>query len=159
MGDPKAEGSGDSSTNELIDQLRALPSARRLSPETLESVYGLGFNHYSQGQYEASLRYFGFLTVYRPTEPRFLNGLALSHQRLGNYEPAIQAYSMAAVIDPLTPQHMMGVADCQLLAGQFDAALGTLETVICYCKEAGGFDAVLRRAEELKAYISKHACA
>lgn len=159
MSDPNAAGADDSSTTALIKQLRVLPSAQRLSEETLESVYGLAFNHYSQGQYEAALRYFGFLTVYRPTEPRFLNGLALSHQRLGNYEAAIQAYSMAAVIDPLAPQHVMGVADCQLLAGQFDAALGSLETVIHYCKEVGGFITVLQRAEELKAYINKHACA
>lgn len=159
MSDPKAAGTDESSTAALIEQLRDLPSAQRLSLETLESVYGLAFNHYSQGQYEAALRYFGFLTVYRPTEPRFLNGLALSHQRLGNYEAAIQAYSMAAVIDPLAPQHMMGVADCQLLAGQFDAALGSLETVIHYCRDVGGFNTLMQRAEDLKAYINKHACA
>lgn len=159
MNDPKMATIIDSSVIELIDQLRALPSSQRLSSETLEFVYGLAFNYHSQGQHESALRYFGFLLVYRPAEPRFLKGLALSYQRLGYYDEAIQVYSMAAMIEPMSPQYMMGVAECQLLANRFDAAMMSLNLVLDYCKEAGGHETVAQRAETLKGFIDKHACA
>lgn len=143
------------SVTDLINKLRSLPSSQRLSPELIEFAYGLAFNYYSQGQYEAALHYFGFLTVYRPAEPRFLKGLALTHQQLGNYGEAIQLYSLAGMVDPLSPEHTLGVAECQLLSHQTEAAAGTLDLVIKFCKENGRHETVALRAEALKSLIAK----
>ncbi|MEC4720731.1 tetratricopeptide repeat protein [Noviherbaspirillum sp. CPCC 100848] len=144
---------------ELVNRLQDLSASRRLPAELAEFAYGVAFNYYSQGQYESAMQYFAFLTVYRPTETRFLTGLAQTHRQLGNHAEAIRLFSLAGMIEPLAPEHTLAVAECELSNQQTAAAFATLQLVIDFCKERSGHDAVLQRASALKGLIEKPALA
>ncbi|HZY20508.1 MAG TPA: tetratricopeptide repeat protein [Ramlibacter sp.] len=135
---------------ELKDALEALPGSARLSNADVEAVYALAHQLVAQARYETAFRYFSLLTLYRPTEVRYLRGLALCHRMLERYGEAMNVYAFLATIEPHEPQHSLDIAECLLLQRDLEEARRTVELVIRYCQQgAAGGERVRKRAEAL----------
>jgi type III secretion system low calcium response chaperone LcrH/SycD len=137
------------SVNRLCAELEALPSSRRLSDQEVDIIYSMARNLIQQGRHEEARNYFVFLAFFRPTEARVLVGLGVTNQLLGRYEDAICNYALAAHAEPQQPAHSLSIAECEILQKNFEAAREMLGIVIRYCKEKGGFDKILARADGL----------
>ena len=133
----------------LTAELEALDSSKRFTQEELETVYGLAHNLYSTGRFDEALRYFAFLTLYRPTDPKFLLGLAASQQMSRNYEAAIQTYSFLTLLDPTDPGPTLRIGECLMLLGQADEARDSFRMVIALANASGQHGPLKARAEGL----------
>ncbi|MBS1196640.1 MAG: hypothetical protein H6R18_425 [Proteobacteria bacterium] len=140
---------------QLRADLEALPSSKRLTFTDTEAIYSIAYNLVAQGHYEEGLRRFAILTLYRPTEAKYLAGLAVCNQMLGRYDFAIGNFAFAANIEPGKPEYLLNIAECEILKKDYVAARETLEAVIAFCKEKGGFDAIRERAEAMLAFVFK----
>src|SRR5690349_8738507 len=87
----------------FVSDLEGLDSAKRFSKDELEAVYALAHNLFSSGKFDEALKYFAFLTLYAPTDPKYLLGLAASQQMARQFEAAIQTYSFLTLLDPSDP--------------------------------------------------------
>ena len=141
------------SVNRLCTELESLPSSKRLSDQEIDILYSMARNLLEQGHHEEARRYFVFLVFFRPTEARILVGLGVANQLLGRYEDAICNYALAAHAEPQQPAHSLSIAECEILQKNFAAAREMLDIVIRYCKEKGGFDKILARADGLISLI------
>ena len=141
------------SVNRLCDQLESLPASRRLSDREIDIIYSMARNLLQQGRYEEARSYFVFIVFFRPTEVRILVGLGVANQLLRRYEDAICNYALAAHVEPLQPAHSLSIAECEILQADFAAARERLAIVIRFCKEKGGLDKTLARAEGLISLI------
>lgn len=120
---------------ELKEALEALPASARLSNADTEAVYALAYQMVQQARYETALRYFSLLTLYRPTDVKYLRGLALCWRMLERYDQALHVYSFLATIDPDEPRHSLDIAECLLLKRDLDEARQTVEMVIRHCQQ------------------------
>lgn len=133
----------------LIAGMRGLESARRFSPELLDHVGDMAYNLVRQGRFDDAYRYYGFLTVYQPTETRFLVGQGICARELGRLAEARMMFDMAACLEPEEPAHTLLSAENALMMGQIDDARESLDQVVRFCAAATGHDAVARRAAAL----------
>ncbi len=140
---------------QLRTQLEALPSSRRLPDSVAEHIYAMAYNLLGQGRNGDAQRYFEVLTLYRPTDARFLAGLGVCNQALGHPDQAITNYAFAAHVDPGKPEYMLAIAECELLQKDYDMARQTLAIVIRFCKEKGGFEKTRLRAEGMLALMPR----
>jgi type III secretion system low calcium response chaperone LcrH/SycD len=134
----------------FVGELEQLPSSKRFSPEELEAVYALARGMYMSGKFEESLRYFAYLTLYRPTEPKYLLGLAGSQQMARQFEAAIQTFSFLTLLDPTDPEPTLHIGECLMLLGQLPEARDSFTMVVAMANVSGGRHAALQaRAEGL----------
>ena len=136
-------------TERLVSTLRSLPSNRRFSAETLETVYFMAYHALRQRQHERAMQLFWFLMIYAPTDPRFVAGLAMTHQLASNHEQALQLYSMASFLRPDCPHYTIRMAECFLLLGSQTMARSLLEMAVCRCQEGKPEEAVRQRAKAM----------
>lgn len=149
-------------SNTVAQQLQALPSNARFSDEELDVVYAMAFHALTQAQYLQALRYFAFLTLYRPTGVDYLAGLALSQQHLHQYTAAIGTNTLLELLYPATAAAAaasLRVAECQLAQEHRDAARLTLELSVTAYAEVAGAAPSLARASALLELISNTAAA
>lgn len=139
----------DSLIGRLRQSLEALPSNSRLSRTDTEAIYGMAYNMVTQGQIELANGYLSLLTLYAPTNTKYLSGLALTYKLLKAYDAALSAYTFAAALEPRQPKHMLALAECQMLQGDGDGARESLKLVIGFCAEHKEFEAVGIRAQAI----------
>ena len=134
----------------FVGELEKLPSSKRFSSEELEAVYALARGMYVSGKFEEAIRYFGFLTLYRPTEPKYLLGLAASQQMARQFEVAIQTYSFLTLLDPTDPEPTLHIGECLVFLGEVAQARDSFTMVVAMANVSGGrHEALTARAEGL----------
>lgn len=133
----------------FLADLEALPSSSRLDHADTEAIYALAYQFVAQGHFDTAYRYFSLLTLFRPTDVKYLAGLALSHKMLQRYEAAVGVYSFMAVIEPAEPLHQLSIAECLLLQGQTQEAQDTLALVTRFCQENSGHENAAERAKAI----------
>jgi type III secretion system low calcium response chaperone LcrH/SycD len=126
----------------LVEELEGLESSKRFTEEQLETVYALGHSLYASGKYEEALRYFAFLTLYRPIDAKFLRGLAATQQMAKQYEAAIQVYSFLTLLDPHDPTPTLRIGECLMMMGETEQAREAFSMVADLAR-LGGADAPL----------------
>ncbi|HYC37694.1 MAG TPA: SycD/LcrH family type III secretion system chaperone [Usitatibacter sp.] len=140
----------------FVAELEGLASSKRFSPEELEAVYALAHGLFASGKFDEALKYFGFLTLYRPTDPKYLLGLAASQQMARQFEAAIQTYSFLTLLDPSDPGPTLRIGECLMMLGQAGEARDSFTMVIAMANVSGGQHAALKaRAEGLLAALSQ----
>ena len=139
----------DSLIGRLRQSLEALPSNSRLSRTDTEAIYGMAYNMVKQGQIEQANGYLSLLTLYAPTNTKYLSGLALTYKLLKAYDAALSVYTFVAALEPLQRQHTLALAECQMLQGDGDGARESLKLVIGFCAEHKEFEAVGMRAQAI----------
>ena len=133
----------------LVAELESLESSRRYSRDELEAVYSLAHNLYSSGKFEEALRYFAFLTLYKPTDGKYLLGLGSSQQMARRFEAAIQTYSFLTLLDPSDPGPTLRIGECLMYLGLVDEARDSLNMVVAMASASGKHEAAKLRAEGL----------
>lgn len=141
--------------SDFLAELEALPSSSRLEQADTEAIYALAYQLVAQGHFDTSYRYFSLLTLYRPTDVKYLAGLALSHKMLQRYEAAVGVYSFMALIEPAEPQHQLSIAECLLRQGETKDAQDTLALVMRFCQENSGHENVAERAKAIALLLSR----
>lgn len=159
-----APAPADSLIGRVRQSLEALPSSSRLSRTDTEAIYGMAYNMVMQGQVELANGYLSLLTLYAPTNTKYLSGLALTYKLLEAYDTAVSLYTFVAALEPRQPKHTLALAECQMLQGAPDEARETLGLVVRYCAEHAESAAVGKRAQALldlmgPARASEHATA
>ncbi|THF57276.1 tetratricopeptide repeat protein [Pseudothauera rhizosphaerae] len=101
--------------------------ARRFTDDELELIYSLAYNLYTQGKYEEAVRYFSFLTVYRPTSTRFLKGLGAAQFMGKRYVEATATYSFVILLDPADAEALCLNGQALLMSGELEDARACLE--------------------------------
>ncbi|MEO5672263.1 MAG: tetratricopeptide repeat protein [Ramlibacter sp.] len=124
------------SFGEFKTALESLPSRSRLSDGDAEAIYTLGYQSLVQGQLQGAFDYFALLSLYRPTEVKYLKGLARTCRLLEDYEQAIRLYSFLVMIDPSDMQHNLDIAECLLMLRSAEEARDLVRLVIQACKES-----------------------
>lgn len=69
-----------------------------VSQDMLESLYSLGYNLYTSGNYKDAETVFSGLCLYDHNDPRFWMGLAGSRQANGKYQEAVDAYGLCSAM-------------------------------------------------------------
>ena len=72
-----------------------------VSQDMLESLYSLGYNLYTSGNYKDAETVFSGLCLYDHNDPRFWMGLAGSRQANGKYQEAVDAYGLCSAMQSL----------------------------------------------------------
>lgn len=139
---------------DFLADLEALPSSSRLDWADTEAIYTLAYQLVAQGHFDTSYRYFSLLTLFRPTEVKYLAGLALSYKMLQRYDAAVGVYSFMAVIEPAEPLHHLSIAECLLLGGDTEQARDTLALVMRFCQENNGHEKAAERAKAIALLLS-----
>ncbi|WP_315124589.1 tetratricopeptide repeat protein [Comamonas antarctica] len=138
----------------FLADLQALPSRSRLDQADTEAIYALAYQQAVHGHFDTAYRYFSLLTLYRPTELKYLAGLALSYKMLQEYESAIGVYAYMAMIEADEPEHQLAIAECLLLQGNLDDARATLDLVARFCAENSGHEKTSARVQAITALLS-----
>lgn len=138
------------SAEQVRQALEQLPSRGHLQDGDAEAIYGLAYQSLAQARYDEALRYFGLLTLYRPTHPAYLRGLASAYRRLERYDEAVATYAFLAAVDAGDLQHSLDLVECLLLSKQYDDARALADLAL-QSAAAASVPARLRdRAEALK---------
>lgn len=143
----------------LGEQLAALSSSSRFSPEVLEYVSDMAYNLFAQGRFEDAYRYYGLLAFYAPTDSRFVTGQGICARELGRLGEAKLLFDMAAWLHPEAPVHSLLSAECMLRMGLTAEAAETLELIKRFCDATPGHDEVARRTSALLELLSNAAAA
>jgi type III secretion system low calcium response chaperone LcrH/SycD len=135
--------------SKFVSDLEGLDSSKRFSRDELEAVYALAHNLFSSGKFDEALKYFAFLTLYAPTDPKYLLGLAASQQMARQYEAAIQTYSFLTLLDPSDPGPTLRIGECLMMLGQANDARDSFKMVIAMGNASGKHSPLKARAEGL----------
>jgi len=138
----------------FLADLQALPSRSRLDQADTEAIYALAYQQAVHGHFDTAYRYFSLLTLYRPTELKYLAGLALSYKMLQEYANAIGVYAYMALLEADEPEHQLSIAECLLQQGKADEARETLDLVTRFCAENSGHEKAGERAKAITALLS-----
>ena len=133
----------------LVRELSALPATARLDDDAIRHVSRLAYSQLNQGHVEEAYRYYGLLTLYRPTQTEFLAGQGLCARRLGRLAEAGALFDLAAMIEPENPVHTLLAAECLLESGALDEARLALLQIKRLCAASGGHPDIAERAAAL----------
>lgn len=139
---------------DFLEKINALPSRSRLSDADTKVLYAYAYELLQQGNFEKADGYFSLLTIYRPTEVRFLAGQGLVHKMLKRYDEAITVYGFITLLEPAQPLHHLCIVECQLLQGKMQDAFDTLETVMQLCDQGEGHEKTRARAQAIASLLS-----
>lgn len=105
------------------------------SADSLEALYGIGFELYRNGKHEDAKDVFRFLTLANSFERKHWLGLAACYQLRKEYLEAIECYSIAAVQDPSDPYAHLHAAECFFHLADYIKAKEALESAILTAKD------------------------
>lgn len=138
----------------FLAELQTLPSSTRLEQADTEAIYALAYQQLLRGDFQTAYRFFSLLTLYRPTDVKYLAGLAMSCKTLRAYDAAIGVYAFMALIEPTEPQHQLSIAECLLHQGATEDARQTLAVVQRFCAAYSGHERAAARAQAITSLLA-----
>lgn len=107
-----------------------------VSQDMLESLYSLGYNLYTSGNYKDAETVFSGLCLYDHNDPRFWMGLAGSRQANGKYQEAVDAYGLCSAMGALaSPVPLLQAGMCYLKMGDREKAQGAFVVALSMGEE------------------------
>lgn len=134
---------------QLKEELEALTSSRRFTAEELETMYGFAYQAFNQGKHLDGLCIFQFVVIYAPTNIKYLRALGAASKQCEDYDKAFAVFAFLAMLEPHNPAHTLMAAEIQLLLGQTAQAEVSLRAVAAFCREVGGNEKEMKRAEAI----------
>jgi type III secretion system low calcium response chaperone LcrH/SycD len=131
------------------DSLLSLAEFEHLDDENFETVYALGYNYFTYGQYEAARDIFVGLTKWAPDTAHYWRALGAVNQQLKDYRKAIAAYDKAIANDEADVVSYVYRGECQILSKDADAAQKDFEEVLRIGARNPQFEAWVKRARLL----------
>ncbi|MFW9930811.1 MAG: tetratricopeptide repeat protein [Candidatus Thorarchaeota archaeon] len=101
-----------------------------LFDDEAENLYSIGYDFFTNGNYQKSYQIFSRLTALVPNVGYYWRALGAINQQLGSYSEAITAYEMAISFDPNDVVSYVYMAECKILLGSIDQAIDDLNRVI-----------------------------
>ena len=114
----------------FMNGLITLQELEGISDEEMETIYALGYNFFTYGKYDAAKDIFSGLTAYAPYTAHFWRALGAVNQQLRDYSEAIASYDMAIANDEQDVVSYVYRGESHILAGNPDAGLRDLESVL-----------------------------
>lgn len=105
-------------------------TALHLNDDTMEAIYGQGYNLYNQGKYKEASYVFRLLMLLDYTSPKYVLGLAASLHRIKDYKNAANAYLLCGALDMNNPLPHYHSADCYIQLGFAPMAIFSLKIAI-----------------------------
>lgn len=116
--------------NLFFKNARTFQDFTALTPESMEVIYLVAYNHYNTGKYEDAEKVFRLLTTLNHFERKYWKGLAAARESLKQFEPALQCYGYLGMMDPHDPYPAFKAAQCLLALGRpKDAESGLVAAV------------------------------
>ena len=136
----------------LLNGHGTLAAARDISPEALDSMYGIAREQYVNGRHAEALAAFGLLCLYDHLDARHWRGLAACRQAARDYAGAAGALAFAVgqTAGP-TAELELQLAQCLIADGASDAAeqvLGRLDETVVGAAADGPFGDKVRVLRE-----------
>lgn len=114
-----------------IEKGLTIAEATSMENTTLEGLYTLAYNFYTNRDFEKAETIFQALCIYKHNEERFWLGLGSSRQGLQKYQGAVDAYSMAGLSSNLkNPIPFFYAAQCFLKLEDKESAISVLQSVL-----------------------------
>ena len=127
-----------------------------VSQDMLESLYSLGYNLYTSGNYKDAETVFSGLCLYDHNDPRFWMGLAGSRQANGKYQEAVDAYGLCSAMGALaSPVPLLQAGMCYLKMGDREKAKGAFVVALSMGEEGNPeHDAARGKASAMLAILA-----
>jgi len=110
--------------------LRARTEAGALDAAGLEALFELARDEVRLGRIDRAFTLFGFLTLARPADERFMRGLAEVHRAAGRHDAAALTFLFLSLLHPGEAQWELDIADCLLRLKKPDAATPVLQRML-----------------------------
>ena len=125
--------------------------------DMLESLYSLGYNLYTSGNYKDAETVFSGLCLYDYNDPRFWMGLAGSRQANGKYQEAVDAYGLCSAMGALSsPVPVLQAGMCYLKMGDREKAKGSFVVALSMGEEGNPeHDAARGKASAMLAILEQ----
>jgi len=102
----------------------------QLTPESMEVIYLVGYNHYNAGKFDEAEKVFRLLATLDHFERKYWKALAAAREGLRKYEEALQAYGYLGVMDLHDPYPPFQAARCFMALGKTAEAESGLRAAI-----------------------------
>jgi tetratricopeptide (TPR) repeat protein len=110
-------------TTSREDAKQALDNARKLQPDSPDTLLALAYQYWVLGNYECANTTFRRVNKMLPRSSEVLSGLALIARRDGHWDESITYLEQALVLDPRNAELLENAAGTYKMFRQFPAAL------------------------------------
>lgn len=130
------EDAGDRGMTEAIWdavlQGATLKDIRRVSDETMSSIYAFAYDFYQRGRLDEAETFFRFLCIYDFYNPEYIMGMAAVYQLKKQYEQACDLYAVAFALADDDYRPMFYTGQCQLALQRLNKARQCFEVVLAH---------------------------
>lgn len=130
-------------------------TALRLGDDTMEAIYGQGYNLYNQGKYKEASYVFRLLMMLDYLTPKYSMGLAACLHRMKDYKNAANTYLLSATLDTSNPMPHYHAADCYMQLGVKIAAIFSLNLAIQAAGSQPQYSVIKERATLMRETLNQ----
>lgn len=102
----------------FLKNARTFQDFTALTPDSMEIIYLVAYNHYNAGKYEDAEKVFRLLTTLNHFERKYWKGLGAARESMKQFEPALQCYGYLGMMDVNDPYPAFKAAQCLLALGR-----------------------------------------
>jgi secretion system chaperone SscA len=102
----------------------------QLTPESMEVIYMVAYNHYNAGKYDEAEKIFRLLAMLNHFERKYWKGLGAAREAQKKYEEALQAYGYLGITDVHDPYPPFQAAKCFVALAKPAEAEAALRAVV-----------------------------
>ena len=129
--------------------------ALHLNDETMEAIYGQGYNLYNQGRYKEASYIFRLLMLLDYMTPKYVLGLAASLHRMKEYMTAANIYLLCGTLDATNPLPHYHAADCYMQQNLPVLAVFSLDLAISAAGDQPQYSIIKERATLMRDALDK----
>jgi type III secretion system low calcium response chaperone LcrH/SycD len=129
------------------------------TPDTLEALYSLAYNLYSQAKYEEAMGIFSFLLTANHFDRRFFSGFAACLHMQRRYQDALKYYGIASTLDLTDPEPVMQSAQCYLALGNRAMARMSIDYGLIQARAHAHHRSHVSRLEAMLAFLDNEPAA
>lgn len=127
---PQSEAEWKEMLEKFTANARTFRDFSQLTPESMEVIYMVAYNHYNAGKYTEAEKVFRLLAMLDHFNRKYWKGLAAAREALKQYEPALQAYGYLGLTDMHDPVPPFQAARCFAALGKPAEAESSLRAAV-----------------------------
>ncbi len=141
--------------NKFTANGRTFRDFTQLTPESMEVIYMVAYNHYNAGRYADAEKVFRLLAMLDHFQAKYWKGLAASREGLKKYEEALQAYGYLGILDMYDPYPPFQAARCFVALGKTAEAEAGLRAAVFNSADKPQFAELHQQATGLLELVQK----
>ena len=135
--------------HQFYDGTISLMGYTDLNDDEFETIYAVGYNFFTYGDYESAKGVFDRLTTLAPYTAHYWRALGAVNQQMDNFEEAVACYDMAVAMDEADVVSYVYQGESQIMQGNIKDAVASLELAIKNCSQYPEYAPWIARAELL----------